>query len=229
MFATAEVLIVSNVSGKYEFLEVLKDLAKSSFVICLGVALFLFKQSEQYEISRLHRKAFRDILTGLYNYAFFCQSGKQKFLEAKRSKSPLSIMMLDIDNFKAYNDKFGHQAGNVALRCFAKELKHITRDYDLVARYGGEEFVVLVNSNLDEAFNLAQRICYTINTDCTPKSYPELCRSITVSIGLASVTGSINKLEELIEAADLELYRAKKAGKNRVHFLHQPHNLPSQS
>ena len=224
LFAIAEILVFGNVSWKSELVETIQDLAKISFIICFGITLLFFRQSERYEISRLHRRAFRDILTGFYNYAFFCQSGKQKFLEAKRSKLPLSIMMLDLDDFKAYNDSFGHQAGNVALKCFAYELKQVTRDYDLVARYGGEEFVVLVNADLEETFNLAQRVRHRIATACTPTAYPELSRAITVSIGLASMTDSMNELEELIEAADIELYRAKQAGKNRVYYLNQTRN-----
>ncbi|MEM8781166.1 MAG: GGDEF domain-containing protein [Cyanobacteria bacterium P01_G01_bin.49] len=227
LVAIVEVLIVGNISWKSDLIEILQNLTKSSFIICFGITLFLFKKSEQYEISRLHRRAFRDILTGLYNYAFFRQSGQQKFLEAKRRDFPLSVMMLDLDNFKAYNDQFGHQAGNVALRCFADELKQITREYDLVARYGGEEFVILVNSNLDEASNLAQRICQRIATVCNPQSRPELYRSITVSIGLASVMKTTKTLEELIEAADIELYRAKQEGKNRVHIMDGINNFPS--
>lgn len=227
LFAITEVLILGNTSWKSELIAILTDIAKSSFIICFGITLFFFRKSEQYEVAKLHRQAFRDILTGLYNYAFFRQSGQQKFLEAKRSRLPLSIMMLDIDNFKAYNDQFGHQAGNIALRCFARELKHSTRDYDLVARYGGEEFVVLVTANLNNTFDLAQRIHQRIATVCTPSSHPELYRSITVSIGLASVTESINTLEDLIEAADMELYRAKQAGKNRVHFINEMRNSSS--
>ncbi|MCC0175564.1 GGDEF domain-containing protein [Waterburya agarophytonicola K14] len=227
LFTITEVLILANVSWRSELIEILEDVVKSSFIVCFGITLFFFRQSEQYEISKLHRRAFRDILTGLYNYAFFRQSGQQKFLEAKRRKLPLSVMMLDIDNFKAYNDQFGHQSGNTALQCFAKELKHITREYDLVARYGGEEFVVLISADLDEGFNLAQRICNRIASACNPQSHPELYRSITVSIGLASITESINSLDKLIEAADLELYRAKQAGKNRVHVINEVPNSSS--
>lgn len=161
-------LIFGNISWKSELIEVFKDLAKSSFIVCFGITLFFFRKSEQYEVAKLQRTAFRDTLTGLYNYAFFSQSAQQKFLEAKRNNLPLSIMMLDIDDFKAYNDQFGHQAGNVALRCFARELKQTTRDYDLVARYGGEEFIILVNANLDNTIDLAQRIRQRIATVCTP-------------------------------------------------------------
>ena len=221
LFATAEILIVANISWESELIEILKNLAKSSFLICLGITLFFIKQSEQNEVAKLRYKAFKDALTGVYNYAYFRQSGQQKFLEVKRSKLPLSVMMIDIDNFKAYNDQFGHEAGNIALRCFAKELKQITRRYDLVARYGGEEFVVLVNSDLDDSCNLAQRICQRIATTCVPQYHKGLSRPITVSIGLASLTESMKTLEELIEAADLELYRAKQTGKNRVHSINR--------
>ena len=218
LVATTEVLIMGNIAWQSDNIVIFQSLVRSSFLICLGMTLFLLKQSEQYEISRLHHTAFKDVLTELYNYAFFCQSGQQKFLEAKQRKSSLSIMMLDLDNFKAYNDQFGHQAGNIALRCFARELKQVTRDYDLVARYGGEEFVILVNASLDETYNLAQRICHRIAIACTPQVHPELHRCITVSIGLAALKNSTKTLEELIEAADQELYRAKQAGRNQVYF-----------
>lgn len=221
LFATSEILIVANIYWESELIEILKNLAKSSFIICLGITLFFFKKSEKNEVAKLRYRAFKDALTGLYNYAYFRQSGQQKFLEVKRLSLPLSVMMIDIDNFKAYNDQFGHEAGNIALRCFAKELKQITRGYDLVARYGGEEFVVLINSDLDNSCNLAQRICQRIATTCVPQYHQELSRPITVSIGLASLSESIKTLEELIEAADLELYQAKQTGKNRVHFINR--------
>lgn len=219
LFALTEFLLVANLAWNSGAVESFKDLAKIVFIIVLGISLALFWQSERKEITRLRRRAFRDRLTGLYNYAYFTQAGEQKFLEAKRNQLPLSLMILDLDDFKAYNDNYGHEAGNAALRYFAMELKRITRTYDLVARYGGEEFVILVNSNIKEAYNLAHRICQGIAFSCTPQSHPELLRSITVSIGLSALTKSMSSLENLIEAADIELYRAKQTGKNRVYSV----------
>ncbi|MEM8723366.1 MAG: GGDEF domain-containing protein [Cyanobacteria bacterium P01_G01_bin.39] len=219
IFAIAKLLAVIEMSIPSAVVDTCQAIAQTVLVLCISISLLLFKQSEKVEVARLRRYAFRDGLTGFYNHAFFSQFGRQKFLEAKRRELPLCAMMLDLDNFKAYNDRFGHEAGNGALRCFAQELKQISRGYDLVARYGGEEFVILVNSTIEDSFTHAQRICHRIAEQCVPKHHQELHQPLTVSIGLAPLTGAMNSLEELIKAADLELYRAKKTGKNRVYTI----------
>ncbi|MEL6439560.1 MAG: GGDEF domain-containing protein [Cyanobacteria bacterium J06621_8] len=218
LLAIAEVLMIVEPASQSSEVELLQELIKTSLIVSISIALFFIKQSEQKEISQLRDAAFLDGLTQLYNQSFFRQAARQKLLEARRNNQPLSILMLDIDDFKAYNDKFGHEAGNFALRYFAQELGRITRSSDLVARYGGEEFIILVNSDIEEAVNLAQRICQRIATVCLPKYNANLHRSITVSIGLAPLTANMTSLEELIATADHELYKAKQMGKNCVHY-----------
>lgn len=218
LFESAEILLFVGLALKSDEIELLQAIARTSLIVSLGIALLLIKQSERQEVLPLRRAAFRDGLTQLYNQTFFRQAARQKMLEARRTHQPMTVLMLDIDDFKAYNDQFGHEAGNVALQYFAQELRKITRGSDLVARYGGEEFIILVNSDIEEAVNLAQRICQNIATVCRPEYCDRLYRPITVSIGLAPLTVKMKTLEELIAAADHELYQAKRMGKNCVHY-----------
>jgi diguanylate cyclase (GGDEF)-like protein len=122
--------------------------------------------------------------------------------------------MLDVDGFKAYNDGFGHEAGNAVLRCVAETLRGAARADDLVARYGGDEFVMLFHGDLREAVEVAGRIREQIKTQCSPRQYVSLFRPITVSAGVADLVTGMNELEDLISAADEEMYRAKREGKN---------------
>lgn len=123
---------------------------------------------------------------------------------------------MDIDDFKPYNDAFGHGVGDQALICIAEALRRSARADDIVARYGGEEFVLLMNGDL-EAATLAERIRSVVERRCSPESESLVKRQLTISLGVASlVSGTVN-LADLLRAADEEMYRAKRAGKNRVY------------
>jgi diguanylate cyclase (GGDEF)-like protein len=124
--------------------------------------------------------------------------------------------MLDIDDFKNYNDAFGHEAGNAVLRVLAGILRRSVRADDLVARYGGEEFVVLLGGRLDEIEEAMERIRLQVEDRCSPLDGSPVRRQVTVSAGVAALTDRVQTLEELIEAADEAMYQAKRAGKNRV-------------
>jgi diguanylate cyclase (GGDEF)-like protein len=120
-------------------------------------------------------------------------------------------MMLDVDEFKSYNDRFGHPAGDEALEIIARVLKETLRGADIAARYGGEEFCVLLpQTTTDEAERIAERIRHTIENTKFPK------RKVTVSIGIASRSSSISVVRDLIEATDKALYQAKRDGRNRI-------------
>lgn len=114
------------------------------------------------------------------------------------------------------NDQFGHEAGNIVLRCVADVLREWIRADDLVARYGGEEFVALISSGPEATAAVAERIRSGVESRCSPDCDVSWPRQITVSLGVASLTPQIKTLEELIEAADREMYHAKRAGKNQV-------------
>jgi diguanylate cyclase (GGDEF)-like protein len=183
---------------------------------CVLAAIYLMYRSDKGEVASLRRLAVTDPLTNLPNQHFFRRAASRRFETFTRHGAPLACLMLDVDGFKAYNDRFGHEAGNAVLQCVARVLRESARADDLVSRYGGDEFVVLINSCLDEAAYAAERIREGIETHCTPGRNPSLYRPVTISLGVAVPSDSTSTLENLVEAADKELYRAKRAGKNGV-------------
>ncbi|NLM16769.1 MAG: GGDEF domain-containing protein [Candidatus Riflebacteria bacterium] len=169
----------------------------------------------------IHKKteklAFTDALTELFNHRYFQDALKHEFLRTKRYTKSLSLMILDIDFFKKFNDTYGHQTGDKVLQHVSKIFKKSVRDHiDTVARYGGEEFaVILPETTLEGAAAFAERIRKSVES-CQP-DFVETENKITVSIGLASTSMTdCETYSELIEAADRALYRAKRAGRNRV-------------
>lgn len=159
-----------------------------------------------------------DGLTGIANRRSFDRALEQEWNRAKRSGSSLSVVMLDVDNFKHFNDHYGHLAGDDCLRLLAQALlKAGRRAGELVARYGGEEFVVLLpDTDAREALEAAQRMQQEVWSLELP--HAEIAPGIvTFSLGVASLVPSKQHLpEELVRLADAALYCAKKAGRNRV-------------
>lgn len=161
--------------------------------------------------ARLKLQADHDQLTGLCNRRVLMTRFKEEFHRALRYDQPLSLLMLDVDQFKAYNDAFGHPAGDAVLREIAHLIKRMLRAGDIPARYGGEEFaVVLPNTSAEGAMALAERLREAV----AHVSWP--LRPITVSVGIASQTAAAEDPLTLIGAADQALYEAKRAGRNRV-------------
>ncbi len=163
---------------------------------------------------RIQELSITDGLTGLYNRRFLNTRLEQEWARARRQRLPLSILLCDIDNFKAINDNFGHDKGDAVLREVATIFRTSSRREDLVARYGGEEFVVvMVNADAAEAHRMAQRIC----DEARARDYPWMERKATLSIGVATFPAvDADLYEELIEAADKAMYHAKMSGKDRV-------------
>ena len=165
---------------------------------------------------RLREIADTDALTGLSNRRHFLAVAAEKIAPAHTLGAPLSLLMVDIDHFKRINDTHGHAAGDHALRLLAATLKESTRKDDCVGRLGGEEFaVVLAGATPAVAQDIAERICKHVATlailDGEGRRF-----SVTVSIGLATLAPSDAKPEDLLARADAALYRAKRAGRNRV-------------
>lgn len=154
----------------------------------------------------------RDGLTGLFNHAFFYRRTELEINRCAQSGTSVSIMMLDIDNFKAFNDRHGHQEGDAVLHRIGAIITDETRHADFCCRYGGEEFgVVLPGADMHEAQTLAERLRRAVGA-CLPDG-----RKLTVSIGTATITGThVCASEELIRLADEALYEAKTTGKDRV-------------
>jgi len=158
-----------------------------------------------------------DPLTTIFNRRIYEHQLAQAVASAKRTEKPLSLMMIDIDFFKDYNDHYGHDAGDIALKLIAQSIKEISpRKTDLVARFGGEEFVVLMPAtNLKGAYILAENIRTNIKALSIKHEFSDVTNIITVSIGISSLTGKSLTEEKLFKQADLALYEAKEAGRNQ--------------
>lgn len=150
-----------------------------------------------------------DSMTNLYNYRYFSRNLDREINRVNRFQRPLCLLMMDIDHFKAYNDSFGHVAGDHLLRQIGKVLLKSVRDIDIVCRYAGDEFAIIMSeTDLQEAKLAAERILHGV-------SNLEFARKVTVSIGIARYHLH-SKKQELVLKADNALYEAKKNGRNRI-------------
>ncbi len=163
----------------------------------------------------IQRQAVTDDLTGLATHGRFQELLDTEMEEVRRYRYPVGLIMLDIDDFKAINDRHGHQQGDRVLRAVADTLRATSRDVDTVARYGGEEMsVVLPHTNLDGAYEMAERCRLAVQSLRIPLLDGGEPLSVTVSVGAASCTDGDK--DGLIAAADAALYTAKREGKNRT-------------
>lgn len=174
---------------------------------------------EKFEIEQL---AMTDSLTGLYNRRYFDQRAREEINNARRSLQPVSVVVLDIDDFKRINDSYGHSAGDIALVKLAQIMKQQLRSSDVVSRVGGEEFhILLPNTPECVAFQVAERI------RCAVKSSPVVLASnngsqdsseayLTCSFGLATLKQSDQHIDSLLQRADAAMYEAKRNGKDVV-------------
>ncbi len=178
----------------------------------------------QLEIERdlAQRNSLTDSLTGLYNRRFFDNALRTEFSRHKRSGSQLSLILLDVDHFKKYNDHYGHLGGDDCLRQIARTLKTVVeRAPDIVARYGGEEFVVILpDTNLQGAEVLAGRIGESVLRLGLPHAGSDISEFVTISLGIATAADhALTDGAQLVALADQALYQAKKNGRNRYEVL----------
>jgi len=166
---------------------------------------------------RLQRLAVTDGLTGLYNFRYLRQTLEMELHRASRQKSPLSLLMLDVDLFKQFNDRYGHPAGDRVLQRIAWILQKRLRVTDIPCRYGGEEFaVVLPDTDSPAAIQVAEEIRRRVEGEDFSEGTGVDHATLTISIGVASFPGHGKDPETLLKAADTALYRAKDSGRNRV-------------
>ena len=163
----------------------------------------------------LRRSVSCDHLTGLANRRALFEACELELQRWRRTPRPLALLLIDADHFKRVNDDFGHAAGDAVLRHLAASLSATFRAMDIVARLGGEEFVVLLpGCTEDAAAAVAQRLCLSVAEQAVPVNGASV--RYTVSIGVAMMDAAVDGVDAFIERADLAMYRAKAAGRNRV-------------
>jgi diguanylate cyclase (GGDEF)-like protein len=175
------------------------------------IAVAIDRAALKEKAGKFERLSVTDKLTGLLNIRYLEERLTEEIKRSERHGFPMSFMMIDVDEFKPYNDNFGHLEGNRALKLVATLLKEGLRGADVAARYGGEEFSILLpQTTCEEAVTIAERIRRRIEEADFPN------RKVTVSIGVACCSPILNSPDKLISAADKALYAAKDAGRNNV-------------
>ena len=171
----------------------------------------------QQNLEAIRAESLTDALTGLGNRKHFDRAVDEAIRQALAQSEPLSLLMIDIDHFKTFNDTYGHLTGDQVLRLVGMSLKQTIKGQDIMARYGGEEFaVVLPNTTLRHAVGVAENIRRTVTSkELKKKSTGEILGRVTISIGVSSLRPD-EDMDSLIERADGCLYAAKRNGRNRV-------------
>ncbi|PWT93958.1 MAG: hypothetical protein C5B54_00960 [Acidobacteria bacterium] len=175
------------------------------------------------ENAHLYELAIIDELTKCYVRRYFEQRIREEFSRAERQSSSLSLLMIDVDQFKEVNDQYGHAAGDMVLRDIASTIKRNLRTYDLLARLGGDEFaIILPEVNFQDAYRVAEKI----RTAAAQLLFPGIQRKVTLSIGIAChPLHHVNNPEILLKKADMALYKAKQLGRNNCFFYGQQEML----
>jgi diguanylate cyclase (GGDEF)-like protein len=185
----------------------------------------------EVERKRLRTESQSDSLTGLFNMRYFRLQLAEEFSRSQRYNRPLTLLMIDVDNFKTYNDRNGHPAGDIVLKEISRILIRNVRGTDTVARYGGEEFVVLLpETPIEAGANVAEKIRKAVEDHFFPFAGNQSSDKPTVSIGVASYPDPhITSDQDLIEASDKALYVAKRSGRNRVALFGRSEPAPGLS
>lgn len=210
------VLNVTDKSGEGTYDDVDLSLLE---IIGPQVALALERAEWQERATEFQLMSITDSLTAMPNRRYLEERLAEELNRSKRYDYAMSFLMIDIDDFKAYNDKNGHQAGDLALQITAHCLKASLRSADVASRYGGEEFCILLPQTAKvEAGAIADRIRHRVNTTHFPHGKSQPLGRVTVSIGVSTFSEIVNSSETIIAAADRALYQAKSLGKDRVEF-----------
>ena len=206
------VIMIKNETGHWDI---------EQYKLMLGyveIATSSFTRARLFELTR--RASITDPLTGIYNRRFFDEMLEKQLVLAKRHNQKVSLLILDLDHFKNFNDTYGHMAGDRILQKLTKSIREIIRSSDILARYGGEEFGIIMSStDIMEALNKAEMICSHVRSICFDNIVSEQSLKITVSIGVSSFPEHGADFDSLLSAADNALYKAKNLGRNRVEKL----------
>ena len=193
------------------------DLILAGVFVLTAWTLGFYVKTENDHINELQTLVNEDGLTGVYNHRYFYDKLREKMHISEVENEKLSLIFMDIDYFKHYNDLYGHQKGDEALKKIGKLLKSIARENDLVARYGGEEFaIILPNTSEEEATKIAERIRKKVEKTYFEGQENQPNANFTVSVGIAVFPDKAKSELELVKCADDALYRAKFFHKNRV-------------
>ena len=188
-FGAVALIVVSNLArvwADFSRISTFKDVggavAELVAVCSVGWAVRLLDRADKEEVSSLRREANMDELTGLGNRSFFHRAAQRRMELYERNALPLACAVLDVDDFKFYNDNYGHEGGDGVLRRLARVLGDCTRADDLVARYGGDEFVMLLGGSVRSAVKVAERVREKLEMECLAQVEASLGGSLTVSV-----------------------------------------------
>ena len=188
-------------------------LGTALFFAC-GLLLGRVQRRSRNTQQELAASTLTDRLTGLYNYGTFVDYLHNEVTKTDRYGGELCLLMLDLDHFKQFNDRYGHEAGNELLRRIGETLRTLVRTADLPARYGGEEFAVLIRGDETHGYELAERLRRAVEEVTVEVRGEPACT--TLSAGIATYPAAAADEADLIESADAALYESKRRGRNRV-------------
>ncbi|MHB8792217.1 MAG: GGDEF domain-containing protein [Thermoleophilia bacterium] len=210
MLSVLSDLGVAHVEAIYETTEFI-------FILLFAIGFYYMFTSEHRETLKLRRQSTTDDLTSLYTHGFFQTYLVNKVSNLKSDGTNLTVLFLDIDDFKQYNDQFGHQEGDYVLQKVAQTITQEARGEDIASRYGGEEFTLILGCDFETACRVAERLRSSVEERCSTFADPNVKRSITVSVGLASFGVDSDAGDRLVKIADARMYEAKRRGKNQVY------------
>lgn len=219
--ACFSIYVCSLVLGPYYILKYYNIWVEIVYPFLLAMTAFISTFIVKYliksrDFEQQYKLATTDGLTELYNHRYFQEQMKRQIENSKRYETEFSMIILDIDFFKKFNDTFGHQAGDAVLRQVAQTLKKNVRATDIVCRYGGEEMsIILPNTGKDVAYSTAEKICHRVS-DKKFKLSNDKETSVTISLGVATFPYDGQSASEIIDSADKRLYNAKNNGRNQV-------------
>jgi diguanylate cyclase (GGDEF)-like protein len=194
--------------------QVEQALVGTALFFLAGLLLGRVQRRSHNDREVLAASSLTDRLTGLYNYGTFADYLHNEITKVDRYGGELTLVMLDLDHFKQFNDRHGHETGNRLLRRVGATLRTAVRDADLAARYGGEEFAVLIRGDESHGYELAERLRRAVETLAIEIRGEDMY--CTVSAGVASYPAGAADETELVERADDALYESKRRGRNRV-------------